>query len=255
MIEVRQNGPVAVVTLARSERRNALTPEMTGALTGELRHLEAEPACRVIVLRGAGGHFCSGRELVPAEEQRTLEEVLAFDERWTDLYRVLDALRTPTIASVEGYAVAGGFTLAMACDFVLAEEGARFGALEMANGFPAAINTVVLAHRALPRHALELLLSAETRPAADLVPMGLVNRVVPGAAALEAATAQLAERLAALDPTAVQLTKETLRTAQSMPRGEALTLGKNVNALLLASGRIDAAGRAFAARKKDSSSN
>src|SRR3546814_6271228 len=86
----------------------------------------------------------------------------------SDLFDRLHRMTKPSVAVVRGYAVAGGFTLAMGCDFVLADTTAVFGALEMRGGFPAAVNTAVLAHRVGPRRALELLLSAGTVSASAL---------------------------------------------------------------------------------------
>ena len=129
----------------------------------------------------------------------------------------------------------------MGCDFVLAEAGAQFGALEMKRGFPAALNSAVLAHKTAPRNALELLLSAGTHGARRVYEMGLVNRVAADAGELARIEAEFVAGLAALDSLAVKLTKETLRAAASMPYAEALTLGKQLNALLMASGRIAAA--------------
>jgi enoyl-CoA hydratase len=96
----------------------------------------------------------------------------------------------------------------------------------------------VLAHKTQPRNALELLLSAGMHGAERLYEMGLVNRVAADAGELARIEAEFVADLVALDPLAVKLTKETLRAAASMPYAEALTLGKQLNALLMASGRI-----------------
>lgn len=238
MIRSEQSAGVTTLTLDRPARRNALDEAMIGALAGALEAADGNAACRCVVLKGAGGTFCSGRDLADAQGRRELDAVLAYDEAYARIFVRLAALAKPSVAVVQGHAVAGGFTLAMGCDFVLAEAGARFGALEMKRGFPAAVNCAVLAHKTLPRNALELLLSAGTHPARRLHEMGLVNRVAADAAELVRVEAEFVAGLAALDPLAVRLTKETLRAAAAMPYAEALTLGKQLNALLMASGRI-----------------
>jgi len=133
---------------------------------------------------GRGRQLLLGRDLGAASELRGLAPVLEYDEAYTRIFLLLAGLGKPSVAVVQGYAVAGGFTLAMGCDFVLAEAGAQFGALEMKRGFPAALNSAVLAHKTQPRNALELLLSAGMHGAQRLYEMGLVNRVAADASQL-----------------------------------------------------------------------
>lgn len=241
MIAIGRSGGVTALTLNRPERRNALDAAMIRDLCAALAAAEADADCRCVVLKGAGGSFCSGRDFGAAAQLRGLAPVLEYDDAYTRIFVLLANLGKPSVAVVQGYAVAGGFTLAMGCDFVLAEADAQFGALEMKRGFPAAMNSAVLAHKTAPRNALELLLSAGTHGARRLYEMGLVNRVAADAGELARIEGEFVAGLAALDPLAVKLTKETLRAAASMPYAEALTLGKQLNALLMASGRIAAA--------------
>lgn len=238
MIAIARSGGVTTLTLTRPQRRNALDMAMIRDLGAALAAATIDTDCRCVVLKGAGGSFCSGRDLGAAAELSGLAPVLEYDDAYTRIFVLLAELGKPSLAVVQGYAVAGGFTLAMGCDFVLAEAGAQFGALEMKHGFPAALNCAVLAHKTQPRNALELLLSAGMHGARRLYEMGLVNRVAAGAGELERIEAEFVAGLVALDPLAVKLTKETLRAAASMPYAEALTLGKQLNALLMASGRI-----------------
>lgn len=250
MLRVKKKGAVTSLILDRPERRNALSAEMISALSVALARADVDARCKCVVIRGAGAHFCSGRELAPGDLRRGLEAVLAYDDAYGEIFRRLQTLSKPSVAVVSGYAVAGGFTLAMACDFVLAEENAKFGALEMKNGFPAAVNTAVLSHLIGPRRALELLLMGELTSARELFEFGLINRIAPDAPALENVTGEFVNKLAVLDPLAVRLTKETQRAAVNMPLSDALTLGKQLNALLMASGRIDEAAKRHAARRR-----
>ncbi len=249
MIRIETEGAVRQLILDRPQQRNALTVGMIEALAAALTAADAAPGCRCIVIRGAGEHFCSGRDLEPGRA-RDLVATLAYDNAYAAIFERLRTLSKPSVAVVRGYAVAGGFTLAMACDFVLAEAAARFGAVEMKHGFPAAMNTAVLSHLVGARLALELLLLGEIVPPATLHAMGLVSRIAANADELAATEAEFTAKLTALDPTSVRLTKETHRAAANMPLADALILGKQLNALLLASGRIDEASAAFAARRK-----
>jgi enoyl-CoA hydratase/carnithine racemase len=250
VLRVKKKGAVTSLILDRPERRNALSAEMIGALSAALARADADARCRCVVIKGAGAHFCSGRELAPGDSRRGLEAVLVYDDAYGEIFRRLQTLSKPSVAVVNGYAVAGGFTLAMACDFVLAEESAKFGALEMKNGFPASVNTAVLSHLIGPRRALELLLMGELVTSRELFEFGLINRIAPDAPALENVAGEFVNKLAVLDPLAVRLTKETQRAAVNMPLSDALTLGKQLNALLMASGRIDEAAKRHAARQR-----
>ena len=179
-----------------------------------------------------------------------LEEYLAFDDLYTGMFEALRGMSKPSVAVVRGYAVAGGFTLAMGCDFVLAEQGALFGALEMRGGFPAAVNTALLSHLTGPRLALEFLLSARTVPATRLFEAGLINRLGSGAEDLAKIEREFISGLLELEPVAVKLTKETHRATSAMPLGEALLVAKQLNSLLAASGQIDKAVERFSESKK-----
>lgn len=228
---------VTTLCLDRAERRNALTGAMIAELREQLDEARADADCFCVVITGSGGNFCSGRDLgeLPAAD---LTSVLAYDESYTAVFTTLAGLGKPSIAVVEGYAVAGGFSLAMGCDFVLATESAVFGALEMQRDFPAAINTALLSRLCPPRIALEWLMLGERIPAPRLYEVGLINRLAADADALQAARQALTASLRRRDPVAVRLARESLQAVSDMPLGEALRYGKTLNALLLSSGRI-----------------
>lgn len=241
MIDLERAGAVITLVINRPAKRNALDHACVKALSAAIANAGADAECRCIVLRGAGGTFSSGRDLSDARRDAALAQILAYDEDWTDIFHVLCGLSKPSVAVVEGHAVAGGFTLAMSCDFVIAERGAKFGALEMRGGFPAAVNTAILTHLTGPRVALEYLLSAETFPAEHLFNNRLINCIADGPAELQRIVSEMTARLAALDPLAVKLTKEAHRMACAMPLAEAIIMGRQLNALLMSTGRITAA--------------
>ncbi len=250
MVQIGKQDGVTTLILNRPKQRNALDAGVIDGLIQAIEEAEADNATRCLVIRGAGGNFCAGRDLSMAPE-RDLAAALAADETWTKVNRLLHRINIPTVAVVEGYAVAGGFTLAMICDFVLAEESAHFGALEMRRNFPAAINTPVLSSLIGPRLALEFLLFGDLIPARRLYEVGLINRLVEGAEALSQVAHQFVGGLVALDPDAVRMTKESQRAARNMPLIDALEMGKLGNALIAASGRMEEAMQGYADGKND----
>ncbi|WP_416897321.1 MAG: enoyl-CoA hydratase/isomerase family protein [Minwuia sp.] len=236
VLQVESDGPVRRLTLNRPERRNALNPELSAAIHAAVRAADADPDCRVLTIRGAAGNFCAGRDLSGDMAPKPLDEIMAADRQWADIFRILDRSHVVSVAIVEGYAVAGGFTLAMGCDFVLSEKTARFGAAEMRNGFPAAVNTPILMHLVGRRLALELAMFGDMVSAERLWQMGLVNALADGPEALDALGADWSGRLLGLGTEAVRLTKENHRLARTAPLSEALTAGAQQNALLNTSG-------------------
>ena len=140
----------------------------------------------------------------------------------------------------------------MGCDFVLASRNAKFGAMEMANGFPAAVCTPLLAHLVGPRLGLELALFGEPVGADRLYEMGLINALADDETALSALADDFVARLLRLNPAAVKQTKETFRAARSMPVDQAMTIGKHLNQLLDAAGNFKSGSKAFEERAKRS---
>ena len=235
---------VVTFTINRPGRRNALDGAAMSALAEGLGAIEAERSARAVVFRGAGGTFSAGRDLKEASDMPA-DHAMEQHAAWTEVFRHLRRLPCPSVAVVEGYAVAGGFTLAMGCDFVLAERTARFGALEMRNGFPAALCTPILARLAAPRIGLELAIFGELVPAERLYEVGLVNRLADGAGGLAETVSEFMDRIVALDPSALRQTLETYRAAETMPLDQSLTLGLHLNQLLDAAGSFRRAGRRF----------
>ena len=251
MTRVMKRGGVTTITLNRPQQRNALNEDVIRRLTEATAEVARDPDCRCLVIKGQGEHFCAGRDLGEADKSMPLGQIMEYDQLWADVIGGIRSMGAPSVAVVRGFAVAGGFTLSMACDFVLAERTARFGALEMKGGFPAAVNTAVLSHLIGPRKSLELLLSAGTFTAEQLNEMGLINRMAANADELAALEKELVEDLKALDPLAVKLTKDTHRAVQRASMDEALITAKQLNSLLMASGKIDEAAERYAKEKTD----
>lgn len=238
MIKIEETGDATVIRLVRPEKRNELDINMTRELALAIAQADRNPHTRCLVIKGSGGNFCAGRDLAAVPDTHRLGPVLEYDEAYAEVFENLANLSKPSVAVVQGQAVAGGFAIAMACDFVLAQADAQFGVLEIKQGFPAAINTVVLAHRVTPRFALELLLSKKAVSAQRLLQMGLINRIAADEEDLNELADEYVTALAELDPVSVKLTKETHRAARNMPYADALVMAKHLNALLTTSGKI-----------------
>lgn len=253
MIKQTHLNHVTTLVISRLERRNALNWATIRELADGISNAEANPDCHCLVITGDGDHFVAGRDLDEAKSDASLKETLANDEAYTRIFTALRSMSKPSVSVVRGYAVAGGFTLAMGCDFVLADRTAKFGALEMRGGFPAAVNTAILGNLLGPRQSLELLLSADMFDAEHLYLVGLINQIFDTADELEAGVQKFVANLAALDPIAVQMTKETQRATTGMPIADALVMSKHLNALLMSSGRINEAAKFFEQNKKSKS--
>ena len=213
---------VASVTLNRPEVRNALNATLIRELEQALASLEADSAARVIVLEGAGDRaFCAGADLKGVGDRGT---TLQARESFGGLARILEAMarmKTPVIAKVHGFALAGGCGLAAGCDIVVAADDAVFGLPEIKIGLlPLMVMAPILRSVGRKRGML-MILSGEQISAREAYEMGLVSRLVPRAE-LSAAVDALARTLAGFSPTALGLAKEAAATATGMEYGASL---------------------------------
>lgn len=194
---------VLVITINRPHAKNALNGAVARGIADAVDELDASDELWVGVLTGAGGTFSSGMDLkgfltgdLPLIEGRGLGGIT---ER---------PPRKPLIGAVEGYAVAGGFELLLACDLVVASETSRLGVPEVKRGLVAGAGAaMLLPQRIPPAIALEMLLTGDPITAARAAELGLVNRVVPEGGALDGAL-ELASAVAANGPLAVAVTKQ-----------------------------------------------
>jgi enoyl-CoA hydratase/carnithine racemase len=226
---------VGRITLNRPDVRNALSRTMVSELGQALAAHEADPAARVIVLAGAGDRaFCAGADLKGAGDRGT---TLQARESFGGLARILESMarmRTPVIAQVHGFALAGGCGLAIGCDLVIASEDATFGLPEIKLGLlPLIVMAPVLRAAGLKR-GLPLVLSGESITAREAFDIGVVSRVVPRAE-LESTTMALAQRVAAFSPTAVSIAKEAASTIQDMEYAKALRYLRELTTLVFIS--------------------
>jgi enoyl-CoA hydratase/carnithine racemase len=212
---VERRGPVLTLTINRPARRNAMTWDVIAGLRAGIAQAKDDPSVRVVVLTGAGEEaFCAGADLsgmVPSGEG-------ASDDPFSDhhrargwlaaLFEELWELGKPTVARVQGWAMAGGFGLALACDMVVASERARFGAPELNVGLWPYMVTVPLLRSMTPKRALELMLTSRVVDAAEAERIGFVNQVV-APEELDAATSRLCDVLASKPPGVMKLGRDS----------------------------------------------
>lgn len=220
--EVR--GRAAYLVLDRPAARNALSAQAVTQLQEGLFRAEADEAVRVIVLTGEGDRvFCPGGDLSSMGSQDGF--VAGHDGRrgYGLLLRRLQDAKKPTLARVNGHALAGGLGLVLACDLAVAVEAAQFGTPEIDRGlFP--FQVVALLQRHLGRkRALELLLTGDRLSAQEALASGLINRVVP-AGALDAEVTGLVEKLAGKSGAILQLGRRAFFSAEDLPLSPALEL-------------------------------
>lgn len=230
VLRVDDAGAVRTITLDRPERRNALTPELQDLVTAALEGAEAAGA-RVVLLAGEGEAFCAGLDLSVLREMagRSDDEHRAEAERTARMFRALYDCPLPTIALVQGPAVAGGAGLATICDFTLATTEARFGYTEARIGFVPALVSAYLTLQVGDKVARDLLLSARLIPAEEAHRLGLVSEVVP-AGHLRTRAAELAAELMRNSPQSLRATKALLRAQHAGWLNRALELAQEANA-------------------------
>jgi len=239
-IRLESSGAVALLTLARPERMNAIDKEMLGELQQALDAVERDETIRALVVKGAGGNFSSGFDLKEQMETRpsgfdAWEQIL--DRDFSAVTRFWH-LKKPTIAAVQGYCLAGGCELALCCDITIAAEDAIFGEPELK--FGAGIVVMILPWVVGPKRAKEIILTGADRIAApEAARLGLVNRVVPSAE-VETAALALARHIAVIDPALVQATKRAInRSFEVMGLVEALDEALDIDLAIEGNGSDD----------------
>lgn len=207
-VQVERRVAVAILTLDRPEKLNALSPDLLAQLAGALEDLGADAEVRVCVLTGGPKVFAAGADIQAMAKASPVELYL---RKTRELWRRIWALEKPLIAAVNGAAFGGGCELAMSCDLIVAGESARFGQPEIKLGImPGAGGTQRLARAVGPYRAMEMVLTGEPISAQDAQNAGLVNRVVADERVLEEAV-RLAEVIAERPPVAVRLARKALR--------------------------------------------
>ena len=209
-IQVAHDSGIAMLTLNRPDKRNAISFELIDELIHAL-HQIAHSSARVLILTGAGKAFCSGMDLESLKQLtgRSAGQNLQDSETMALLFRSIYDFPKPAIAAVNGHAIAGGTGLATLCDFTLAVPEAKFGYTEVRIGFVPAIVSTFLLRQVGEKIARDLLLTGRLFDSAEAQRIGLVNEIVP-AGNLLARARELALQVMENSPSSLRLTKRLL---------------------------------------------
>jgi enoyl-CoA hydratase len=241
---VARDGSVQVITINRPDQKNAMTRAAGQLIAAALDELDSDPSLSVGVLTGAGGTFCSGMDL----KRFAAGEVASVPGRgFGGLTQQPPA--KPLIAAVEGWAVAGGFELVLACDLVVAGRSAKFGLPEIRRGLVARGGGLFRLPRLVPRAvAMEFLLTGDSFTAEHAASLGLVNRVVDDGTALPEAV-DFAQRLAANAPLALAASKRVVIESADWPLAESFERQSAITDPVFASADAREGALAFAEKR------
>jgi len=213
---------VATVTINRPERRNALSWTVMTELRSAFAEAKADQSVRVVVLTGAGDKaFCAGADLTGMAEGAGWAALHDARGELARLFREMFELGKPIVARVRGYALAGGFGLALACDIVIASDDSQFGTPEIDVGLWPYMITVPLVRSMPPKVALELMMTGRRVDASEAQRIGFVNSVVP-VDELDATVASMASTLASKSPAVMKLGRDSYYAVWDMAADEAL---------------------------------
>lgn len=246
VITVETRDKIRIITINRPEARNAINYETAHALADALDDLDADPSVAVGILTGANNTFCSGMDLkaFAKDGQRPYVGDRGFGgmcER---------PPRKPMIAAIEGYALAGGFELALACDLIVAATSATFGLPEVKRGIVAGAGGMMRLPSRIPYHiALELILTGDMFPAARAAEFGLLNRLVEPGQSLEAAV-ELATKITQNGPLAVQTAKRIVTESRDWPQAHMFDLQRPRVAHVFTSADAKEGATAFAEKRQ-----
>src|SRR5256714_10454199 len=225
-------GSVALVTLNRPEKRNALNDALVAALKDALRDADTRDEVRAAVVTGAGADFCSGADLSALKKisEGSVEDNLEDARKLLELYALIRSVRVPVVAAVRGRALAGGCGLATACDIVLAASSARFGYPEVKIGFVPAMVMAILRRNVSEKRAFELLTRGAELSAREAERIGLINHVFADDV-FETEVERYVAGFERVSRSAVMLTKRLLYHMDGMTFTTALEAGVDINTI------------------------
>jgi enoyl-CoA hydratase/carnithine racemase len=241
-----KSGAVATIRIDRPEKLNTVTPEMGREFSRIADEVNADDAVRVVLLLGTGERaFSAGSDVSVLDEYGTNWQL----RNRIDYAKAVLAIRKPVIAGIRGYAIGGGLELALASDVRYATPEAKFGAGEIKLGWCGGAGETQLLPRIVGAgNALEMLLTGDIISAERALEIGLVQRVVP-TEELDGAVMDLAERIAANAPIAVQIVKHLVRVAQSTSLDVGLSYENDLFAYCFTTSDSDEGRAAFAAKR------
>lgn len=248
-VSTERIGQVAVITIRRPERHNAVDPQTSIAVDAALNAFEADDSVAAVVLTGEGEKaFCTGMDLKVAAEIG-VDKVMIPERGFCGLTS-RGLYRKPLIAAVNGFAMAGGFELALACDFIVASETASFALPEVKRGLFAGAGGIIRLTRRVPGNvALEMIMTGERMDAQRALAVGIVNHVVPVGQTCAKAV-ELAEKIAENAPISVRISKQLSYAALDLSYEDAVALSAKLGREMLDSEDRHEGVRAFAEGRK-----
>jgi enoyl-CoA hydratase/carnithine racemase len=246
-VETSVDGHVALCRLDRPEARNALSPELMEELATALEGFDADPQVRCVVIAGSDEVFAGGAD-IKALSERSFDEALYHPA--ASFWRRVAAVKTPLIAAVSGWALGGGFELALACDLIVASDTAEFGQPEITLGIiPGGGGTQRLARVLGKQQTMELVLTGRRIEATEAEEAGLVNVVTSKKKWLEEAL-ELAQRIAKRPPIATRLAKQAVIGADETSLSAGLEMERRLYELAMATEDRVEGMRAFIEKRK-----
>jgi enoyl-CoA hydratase/carnithine racemase len=225
-IHIAHVDTIAIVTLNRPERRNALSLELMLDLLAALQEIGRNPQIRAVILAASGKVFCSGHDLGQMTG-RDINEYRRIFDVCTELMQKLQSIPQPVIAEVQGIATAAGCQLVATCDLAIAAEEAAFATPGVKIGLFCTTPMVALTRAIGRKRAMQMLLTGEMVPARAAAEWGLINQAVP-AADLQSATRRLAEQVAAASSLVVAIGKQAFYTQIDLDQPKAYAYAKEV---------------------------
>ena len=227
---IEDRGAVRILTMNRPEKRNALNTALTQQLLEALRAADRDDTVGCVILTGAGQGFCAGADLGEFKDLTPDRQHLVEDraELTMQLHLAFSKTAKPVVSAINGAAMGGGAGLAIAADMALMADGAQIGYPETRHGIVAAIVMANLTRQVGRKAAFELVALGEPISAARALALGMVSRVVPGAALMQEALA-LGQKLAAVSRPAMATTKQLFHEVADLPLEQALQRGREAN--------------------------
>ncbi len=245
MVEI--DGAIGFISLNRPQDANTFTVPFARELNDALVNLDNDPQVRVVVIRANGKHFSTGISLAEFKD-KTPGEYGEFIRKMDEHNHTIAHMKKPVIASVKGYCLANGAGLSFACDLTVAAEDAKFGTTAINVGLICLGPAAPLARLVSRKKVLEMVLTGDMISALEAMNLGLVNKVVPRER-LEEATLELARKLAAKSPLALQAGKKGIYAMADMPYEKGLDMLSALFASLCCTEDAEAGVKAFLEKK------
>lgn len=244
LVLVDRRGPVAVATLNRPEKHNAMSLAMKDAIIASLRELDADPAVRVIVLTGAGDKaFVAGADIAEFKGRTLVEQLRMYQEG--TVYDAVDCVTKPLIARIDGYCFGGGLELALACDIRIASERSLFSQAEVNIGIiPGGGGSQRLPRLVGMGTALKLTLMGDRVAAPEALRIGLIDEMVAHPL-LESRVDEIARTIASKSAVAVRLAKAAVKASARLPMDQGLRYEQTLFTLAFSSDDKEEGTRAF----------